>query len=166
MLATFYLGRPLWWPEYESCRYLTVPTPPVFSYYYDPGFRYQPEQGLVWIIRLIELTSSTVFTFVGACRDETVVFTSHDNRTGRNRQGVLVSHLPTVCKCVYDKGLSWFSEGFFFDPVHSIFAVVRSAEVNWTGLCLLDKWFPYILETGEESDLPERHTAVMRKRPL
>lgn len=44
--------------------------------------------------------------------------------------------------------------------LRSVVAVVRSAEVNWTGLSSLDTWFPHFWEPGKVFSLSQGHTTV------
>lgn len=61
---------------------------------------------------------------------------------------------------------SCFLKRSSFDPVCSVFTAARSAEVDWSGLALLDTWFTYRLETGEVFEFTEGNTAVWGRRPL
>lgn len=88
--ATFYLGRPPWGPEYYSCSVLMVPTLPVFSHYSDLDIRHQPKKGFAWIIAVMKVTVLSVFRFLCACHNGIVLFTCHEDRTSRSRQGTLV----------------------------------------------------------------------------
>lgn len=106
--ATFYPGHRPWWPEFKSCRVLTVPTPPVFSYYSDLVILHQPGQGLVSSIVLIEFTTLNVLQRLGACHDGTVVLTCHDASMCSNGPSVLGHPASKDRECVDEIGLSSF----------------------------------------------------------
>lgn len=53
-----------------------------------------------------------------------------------------------------------------FDLIRSVVALARSAEVDWTGLSLLDTWFPYVWDPCEVFDLCQGHTSVSGRHPL
>lgn len=141
--ATFYLGRSPSWPEYESCRTLTLPAPPVVSYFSDLYIRHQPGQDLVWSIAVVYFTILTGFQFLGACCDGTVGFTCHDGYIGRNGQAALGPLAPKAREPVNETGPPWFLQGSSLGPVHSVVALARYAQqTDWTGLCAFDTWSP------------------------
>lgn len=82
------------------------------------------------------------------------------------RAGSSATSSPKASECVDEIALSWFLEGSSFDPVCSDVAVAISSEVDWTGLRLLDSWFPYFWEAGKVLDFPGGHKMVSRQRPL
>lgn len=99
-------------------------------------------------------TVLAVFRFRDACCDGTVGFTCHNDRICRNGQGVFVPFSVKSRELVDEIGLYWLLKGSSFDLVCSAVALVRSAEVDCTGLGLHDTWFSYRWETGEVLDLP------------
>lgn len=98
--VTFYSGRSPWWSEYRSGSVFSAPTAAVFSYYSCLVLRPELRQGAVWSITVIYFTISPVFRFLGACRDDTVGLTCHDDCICRNRQSALVPLAPKVCQHV------------------------------------------------------------------
>lgn len=58
---------------------------------------------------------------------------------------------PEVGEIVDEIGLSWLLEGSSFGPFCLAVAMGIFAEVDWTGLGLLDTWFPYCWESARYS---------------
>lgn len=129
---------------------LTLPSSPVLSYYSDLVLPLQPRQSLAWSISVIQFTVLSVSCFLGTCCVGTGRLTCQDDDICLNGQGVLVPHASIVSERVYEIWLSWFFVRPSFDPVFSIVAVVRCAEIDWTGLRSLDTLFPYCGETGKD----------------
>lgn len=73
----------------------------------------------------------------------------------RNGHVVLMPLAPQICEGVDGIVLLQFSEWSSFYTVGWVFAVARSAEVDWTGLSSLNAWILYRCDPGLDFDVPE-----------
>lgn len=145
---------------------LTMPAMPVFSYFSDPVLRHRQGQGFVWSISGITVTHLTLFRFLGACCKGSVGFTCHNDDMCHTGGSFWLLFPPKVRERVEEIELSWFPEESSFDPIHSVFAVRKSAQVDWTCLCSLDTCFSCLWGPGEVIELSEGHKTVLRRHPL
>lgn len=108
-------------------------------------------------------TVLAVIQFLGACCDDSIGFSCHDNRRCRNGKGILVPLGSKVGEHVNEIRMCWFLEGSSVDPAGLVVAATTSAEVSWKVLGSLDTWFLYHWETGEVFDLSNGHSTVSLK---
>lgn len=112
----------------------------------------------------MECSVLSVFWILGACRDGTFGFPCHDYLRYCNEQDFLVHLATELCQGVNEIGFPWFLKESSLDTVHSVSAITRSAEVNWTRFTQLDVYFPYLCETCNVFHLGKGRITLPRKR--
>lgn len=100
----------------------------LFSYYSFLVLPYQPRQGPMWSIVILQFTVLTVFQFLDACCDGSAEFTCQDGRICCNELAATMPFPPKVCVRVEETDRLGFWTGNPFVSC-SVVAMKRSAEV-------------------------------------